>query len=197
MTQKQMYVPADETPGATPAYIEPDLVAETEQELKEEAAKLAAPVEASTTADKTLLAMLRIAESMEAFMKRQESTRQLSILEVAPVSPWNPEGRKDHPKFSRPTCVQGIQVDSFQHTAEEVKLFNQLKPGRYCNRVVEVQRLSDGTINLQWPGMKLDKRIAFYAEFPTIGKLLEACIAERAKKEADRKAGRYEDTDEL
>lgn len=141
--------------------------------------------------DATMQAMLRIAESMEKAEARREAVRQLGYNEIAPTSPWNPEGKRQRLGFSRPTFLHGIALNSLTHTEEEIALFNQLKPGRYIDRQVEVQLGSGGEVNLQWAGSKTDARITMYTRFPTISLLLKAVIAERQAKEEARKRGDY------
>lgn len=141
--------------------------------------------------DATMAAMLRIAESMEKQEARREAVRQLTYNEILPTSPWNPEGKRVRLGFSRPTYLHGIALNSLTHTEDEIALFNQLKPGRYLDRMVEVQLGSGGEINLQWAGAKNDARITMYTKYPTITHLLKAVIAERKAKEEARRRGDF------
>lgn len=150
-----------------------------------------------SAADANTAAMLRVAESMERIVSRQEATRQLSINEVLPNSPWNPEGKRVRAKFSRPTFLHGIDLNSLTLFEEEIELFNQLKPGRYIDRKVEVRLTQDGSIDLSWPGAKNDARIEMYSRFPTLASLLKAVIAERKAKEDRRRRGVFDDSDSL
>lgn len=147
--------------------------------------------------DPTAAAMLRIAQSMEAFMQRGEAQRQKTVNEVAHVTPWNPEGKRQRAGFTRPTYQHGIPLDPLTCTEETIRLFNQLKPGRYLDRKIEVQQAQDGAINLQWAGQRIDQRIEFYSRFGHIDDVLRAVIAERKVKEEAKKLGRVEDTDYL
>lgn len=168
---------------------EPDGPAPTMDQMGDAIKKVA--VDRDAALDTTMRAMLRIAESMEKSEARREAVRQLTYAEMIPTSPWNPEGKKVRLGFSRPTSMHGIPLNSLQHTEEEIALFNQLKPGRYVERKVEVQLGSGGEINIQWAGSKVDARIMMYTRFPTIVKLLETVIAERKAKEEARKRGDY------
>lgn len=148
------------------------------------------------TTDATSLAMLRIAQSMEKMMARDDRSRQLTITEILPVTPWNPEGKRDRLTFTRPTFMHGIALNPLTHRESEIKLFNALKPGRYLDRKVEVQRGNDGSINLKWEGGKIDKRIEMYSLYPDITTLLTAVIADRLTKEQKKKAGDVYEADD-
>lgn len=137
-------------------------------------------------------AMIRVMESMEKIVARQESTRQIPYNEVKPVSSFNPTGDRNHPQFSRPTHMDGILLNSLMHTAEEIKLFNQLKPGRYWERRIEVRRGSSGEIDLVRLGGRMDQRYERAGRFPTLVSMLEFIIAERKDKERKRREGLYE-----
>lgn len=142
-------------------------------------------------------AMLSIAENTEKREARAEAIRQIPYNEILPVSPWNPTGKRDRVKLTRPTYLHGIIVNPLTHTEEEITLWNKIKPGRYIDRKVEVRMQQDGSIDLSWPGAKTDARIEFYSRFPTLASLLQAVIAEREEKEARKRRGIYTDDDSL
>lgn len=155
------------------------------------------PLIETDTSTATLKAMLRVAESMEKITARQEEFRQVPFAEVKPVSSFNPTGRRDHPTFRRPTFMDGIPLNSLMHTPEEIQLFNQIKPGRYWNRRIEVRRGSSGEIDLIRIGSRLDQRMERNAAFPTLTSMLKAIILERDQQEQRRRSGQFEDDEAL
>lgn len=155
------------------------------------------PVEPLTPGDRAAMAMLRVAESLEKMEARRESVRQLTYAEITPVSPFNPEGKRVRLTFTRDTYLHGIQLNPFLHTEEEIALFNKLKPGRYLDRKVEVQRNNNGDVNLVWEGGKQDSRIQMYSTYPTIKSMLTAIVAERTAKEEKRKRGEIDEDEVL
>lgn len=183
--------------------VEAELLADAEAEAK--AFELSAQVEEEvkrrmkevSAADPTATAMLQIAQSMQAFMERGEATRQRQVHEISPVTPWNPEGKRQRVGFSRPTFQHGIPLDPLTCTEETIRLFNQLKPGRYLGRKIEVQLAQDGAINLQWAGQRIDQRIEFYSKFGHIDDVLRAVLAERTLKEEAKRTGQIEDSEYL
>lgn len=150
-----------------------------------------------TLADRTAAAMLRIAESMEKMEARREAVRQLTYAEILPVSAVNPEGKRNRIAFTRDTYLHGILLNPFQHTEEEIALFNKLKPGRYLDRKVEVQKNNNGDVNLVWEGGKNDNRMQMYSQYPSIVTMLKAIVAEREAKEAKRRAGLVDEDEVL
>jgi hypothetical protein len=152
---------------------------------------------APPTMEQGFAAMVRVAESMEKIVTRDESVRQLSYSEIKPTSPWNPEGKRVRPKFTRNTYLHGILLNPLTHSEEEIHLFNKLKPGRYLDRKVEVQRNNEGEINLQWAGAKNDMRIEMYTQYPSMTLMLRAIIAEREAKEERRRRGQFDDEEEV
>lgn len=188
----QPEVPHLPTEEVEQSFTEAEILAQAAADV----AALPQPSDAAPTIDATTAAMLRIAMSMETMMSRQEAVRQIPFNEVKPVTPWNPEGKTDRIGFSRTTYMHGIMLNPMTHTEETLRLFNQLKPGRYIDRKVEVQRGNDGSINIQWPGVRIDQRIEFYGRFNHIDVLLQAILDERKAKEDRRKLGILDDDEE-
>lgn len=187
----EQFETVDEAPaGSFLAEIEADVEAQLAQPKAAEPAPL-------TQADITSQAMLRIAQAMEARMAREESVRQIPITEIKPVTPWNPEGKKNRREFSRATFLNDVMLNPMTHSEAEMALFNKLKPGRYLNRRLEVQKNANGEINVVWNGKTLDKRMSFYSEFPSITLLLNAILKEREDKLAKRRANIIDDDDDL
>lgn len=172
--------------------------------MEEAEADVAAQTEAAQTATNaakeaspTELAMLKIAQSMEKMMSRQEEVRQIPFNEMKPVTPFNPTGSRTRKEFNRPTWQQDILLNPLTHSEEEMVLFNQLKPGRYINRTVEVIRGGDGGINLRWNGKAMDKRIEFYSQWPDIKLLIRAILKEREDKLARKRANVVDEDEDL
>lgn len=168
---------------------ESDLLTEQAEDIPPGVAAVDAGQAPAPSLEAYAAAMLRIAESMEKINARAESVRQIPFNEVIPDTPWNPKGKRDRVSFTRPTFLHGIALNPLMHTEEEIQLFNKLKPGRYLDRKVEVQRGNDGSMNLKWEGKKIDQRIMFYSEYPTISLLLSAIIKDREVKEEKRRKG--------
>lgn len=137
-------------------------------------------------------AMLKIAESLQGFMQNQERTKQKSYSEILPDSPFNPTGKKNRTRLRGQLFQHGIPVNPLMMTEEEIEIANQLKPGRYVNRSVEVTRMHDGSVNITWPNKRIDQRLEFQSRFPTFVALCQTIVKERLQKEDNRKRGVFE-----
>lgn len=140
-------------------------------------------------------AMLEVAQAVRDMLEQQRAIRQVPYNEIKPVSPWNPEGKRDRVKFIRETYQHGRWVNPMMVTEETITLFNQLKPGRYLDRKVEVNRNSEGAINVTWSNANPTQRMEFYRNYPSIEHVLRACIAERKLKEEKRRRGDIDDNE--
>jgi hypothetical protein len=136
--------------------------------------------------------LLRAIQSLEGHVSAQERTKQKTILDILPDSPWNPTGRRDMPSPRNQIFQHGMPVNPMMMTAEEIILANKLKPGRYVNRTVEVTRSTDGSLNITWPNKRIDQRMEFNGKFPTFASLCNTIIAERAQKEEARRKGQFD-----
>jgi hypothetical protein len=184
----------DDPPKTEPVsdeYVDPAEAFMTDEHLTDEPPAEPLIVDPTVTASEA--AMLRVAQAMEKIVTRQDEQRQVGLAEVRPVSSFNPTGDRNHPKFTRLTMMDGITLNSLMHTAEEVNLFNQIKPGRYWDRKIEVRRGSAGEIDLVRIGGKLDQRMERSAKFPTLVSMLTFIIQERERKEQRRKQGLFDD----
>lgn len=143
-------------------------------------------------------ALIDLAQAVKGIVSQQQATRQVPYHEIKPVTPFNPEGKRDRKKLKYTFLQHGKLVTPINLREEEIELINQLKPGRYWNRKIEVQISRDGTtLNLTWTNAKIEQRMEFNAAFPDLLAVLRHCIKERAEKEAKRKAGHVEEMEVL
>lgn len=142
-------------------------------------------------------ALIEMAKSLGVIVQNQERVRQKGILEIDPVTPWNPEGKRNRVALTRMTYQHGQLVNPFQMTEEEIVLANQLKPGRYYDRKIEVHRTEDGGINLTYHLGKVHERMELARQFPDFASLCRFLIKERAEKEEKKRRMTIEDDDYL
>lgn len=184
-------MPTIETPTPPADLISEDAILKGAPEDAEPATAALPPVE--STSDITAKAMLTIAESVKALVESQQSVRQIPLSEIKPVSPWNPEGKRNRVPLSRVTMINGNPLNPMMMTEGEIILANELKPGRYMNRKIEVQRSQDGTINIVWANAKIEQRMEMAALYPDFTALAKAVINDRKAKEEKRKSGVVEE----
>jgi len=136
-------------------------------------------------------ALVDVATAVKLLVEQQGATRQLTMNEIKPVTPWNPEGKRDRIKLKQEVFQHGYYLNPIMMTEATIDLFNQIKPGRYFGRKIEVQRLNNGELNITWSNAKLQDRIEMYMKFPHIDDILKYCIEERKQKEAAKRRGDF------
>ena len=142
-------------------------------------------------------AMIDVASAVKQLVERQEAVRQIPYNEIKPVTPWNPEGKRDRLKLKNEVFQHGYWLNPIMMTEKTIGLFNQLKPGRYFGRKIEVSRKHDGTLNITWSNAKIEQRMEFAMKFPHIDDILEYIINERKEKEEKRRSGKVDEEEFL
>lgn len=103
------------------------------------------------------------------------------------------------PRLKRKSYHHGLLLGdpkeaSNRLTPEEITLFNQLKPGAYCNGFVQVTRRRDKGIDIDYPLKTAAQRLRLVNEFGigSFAALLQRCVNEAAQP----KQAVIEDSDE-
>lgn len=120
-----------------------------------------------------------------------------AIQETAPVvqehisryrgaTPFNPSGAQEHERPQlRGTFLQNGSKMSMPFLSDnEINLLNQLKPGRFIGRKVEVvERVENGevTVEIRYSNGTNEQRLEMKNEVRNLAELLERCIAEAGK----------------
>jgi len=111
----------------------------------------------------------RIADALEALTKKSEAgpVPQISITRFKPQTPWNPSGDK-RTKLKRPTSINGHRLRELLLSPEEIKLLNELKPGKYGPRKSWVVIEENGgdvaessAIHFYFPNRTVEQRLEF------------------------------------
>jgi hypothetical protein len=194
--------------------MEDEILRQTEEEIKqdeEQRARLAAvaagipeipapPANGGAAPDPYTLAILQslqmTQQALIAFIKGQEANKTVPFHEVKYDTPWNPSGNRNRPKLRRPVMVSGFPVNPMMLSDAEINLLNQVKPGRYVNRTWEVQKLSDGTINIVYPNRTIDQRVNMAVMAPSLTALCEIILKDRLQQEEKRRRGSFEDDED-
>lgn len=185
----------------TPAFVnleEEILRGSAEDQLigrEEDEPKFRTPMEVKLDAQTE--ALLAMARNLGILVENQQRTKQLSLLEITPTTPWNPEGKRNRVPLTRPAYQHGQLINPLNMTEEEISLVNQIKPGRYYDRKIEVYRTVDGGINFTYMLGNTANKIEFWSKFPSLVSLLTYIIDERKAKEAKRRANVVEEDEFL
>jgi len=143
-----------------------------------------------------LQSMQMTQQALLAFIKGQEESKSIPYHLIKHDTPWNPEGKKDRAKLKRPTFLSGYPVNPMMHSEEEIRMLNEIRPGRYNERKWEVVRFSDdGSIDIRYPNRTIEQRMEMAMKAPTLTVLLGLIISERVRQD-ERKSAPYDPDDE-
>lgn len=121
------------------------------------------------TQDEAPVKASELSEVLGRLVDLQESgpVKQVPIHKAKHVTPWNPEGKFKRPQLERKTYMNGHPMSENMMTEEEIKLANQLKPGKYQDRqwvVVHTDGEGDSEMFIYIPNKKLDQRMAMQSK---------------------------------
>jgi hypothetical protein len=121
--------------------------------------------------------------------------KQVSILEATPMTPWNPDGSV-RPKLKRASFQNGARLDEGRMTAEEITLFNQIKPGLYNHKKWEVAKGKNKGIDIRYKNKTIEQRIDLKGDARNLATMLRMIVTEQEARAAAKKAGKSDDEDE-
>jgi hypothetical protein len=126
----------------------------------------------------------KLAGAISSGIVQSQPAKKIEITDYKVKTPWNPEGNTKRPTLSRQTLQNGYEVSEHFLTDEEIRLFNELKPGRYLNRKIEVivresENGSADTVDLRYPNKTIDQRYDLKALASNLEDLLRKIIAEQ------------------
>lgn len=95
-------------------------------------------------------------------------------------TPWTPKDGSPKLKFKRKAHLHGILQHENRLSNEEIALWNQLKPGIYCDGGVKVVRRKDRGIDIEYPCRTASQRLKLVNEHGIIShkSLLERLVEE-------------------
>jgi hypothetical protein len=112
--------------------------------------------------------------------------RQVPITRYRGRTVFNPTGAPPHkrPQFTRDYYQNGKQLEAHVQFDKDIVMLNQLKPGRYLDRKVEViERYSENgeanQLEIRYPSATPDDRFAMTKYFRSFTELLERILAEQ------------------
>ena len=139
-----------------------------------------------------------VSELAQALITAIETTRppsKKSVFTRKKGDPWQPKDGSAKLKFKRAFYQHGIKIDEDQLTNENIALLNQLKPGRYCEGWVRVEKRKDGGYNLAYPVKTAAQRMKLSHTYgiTSFGSFIQRLLDEKANPVKYRKP---EDDDE-
>jgi len=113
--------------------------------------------------------------------------KQLPITKYKHKTPWNPTGKKEsqRPQFARLYMQNGAQIALWHVTDADVELLNQLRPGRYFDRKVEVvERVGENVgdqacIEIRYNNASADQRFDLKNYFRNFSEMLRLIVEQQ------------------
>jgi hypothetical protein len=113
--------------------------------------------------------------------------KQINITQYRTKSKENPQGLQDHERvqFSRTYWQNGVRIELWQVSDEDVARLNQLKAGRYIDRKVEVVERPSETgeptsVEIRYSNATLEQRFDLKNRFRNFTELLMLILDEQA-----------------
>lgn len=154
---------------------------------------MAAADKAAATSETSELAAAL--QALAQATNKVDPLKQVSILEAPPTTPWNPDGSV-RPKLKRVCYQNGARLDEGRMTAEEITLFNQIKPGLYNHKKWEVAKGRNKGIDLRYKNKTIEQRMELKGDTKDIAGVLRMIVTEQEAQAAARKAGKFDEDDD-
>lgn len=126
-----------------------------------------------------------IAQATTAAIQAAKPIEKKTILTYTGKNPWSPPDGEAKLKLKRTMYIHSLMINPDQVSNAEIKLLNKVRPGRYCDGFISVERRRDKGINITWPIKTVDQRMRMSAIYGirNLEELLQRCIDEdRAPK---------------
>lgn len=133
---------------------------------------------ASTTVD-----VMELAQAIKLAVEETAPIKQVHISQYRGKTPWNPTGKRPHerPKLRGEFLQNGRKMYAERMSDREIELLNQIRPGRYVNRKIEViERVmnDESTIEIRYNNGSPDQRSELKNEVRNLTEMLERIVAE-------------------
>lgn len=103
-------------------------------------------------------------------------------------TPWTPRDGTPKLKLKRKMYQHGLPQDEDILSNEEIRLFNELRPGIYLSNTVKVNRRKDRGLDISYPIKTASQRLKLINQFGirNLTELLTLCIEESKRPVKER-----------
>lgn len=111
--------------------------------------------------------------------------KQIHISRYKAQTPFNPTGNKQRPKLNGKYWQNGYPLRPQHMTDEEITLANQIRPGRYFDRIVEVvERHENGEreVEIRYSNATVEQKMNNKNQFRNFKELCEGILTESKPK---------------
>lgn len=128
-----------------------------------------------------------LAEALKFAITESSPVQQVHISRYKPITPWNPTGSVRRVPMNGKYFQNGSEIQEWRVTDEDITLLNQLQPGRYMGRKVEVvERNADGdrSVDIRYSNKDVGQRMDMKGLARNFTELLQNIVTEQkpAKK---------------
>lgn len=123
-----------------------------------------------------------LAKAITEAVAEASPVKQVHISRYKAETPWNPTGNKRRLQMNAKFYQNGSQIRDWHVTDEDIALLNQLKPGRYVDRKVEVierNENSDRSIEIRYSNETIGQRMELKNHFRNFTELLQSIVTEQ------------------
>ncbi len=119
-----------------------------------------------------------VAQAIEASRPQKKT-----IFTRVKGTPWTPKDGSPKAKFKRKAYQHSLPLDEKFMSNEEITLFNQLRPGTYCDGLIRVTKRRDKGMDLTYPVKTNSQRLKLVAEYglTNLTQIMNKCILEASQ----------------
>lgn len=122
-----------------------------------------------------------LAKAITEAVAEASPVKQVHISRYRAQTPWNPTGELRRRKMEARFLQNGIELRDWHITDEDIDLLNQIKPGRYMDRKVEVvERNENGsrTVEIRYSNQSIGQRMEMKNYARNFTELLQNIVTE-------------------
>jgi len=163
---------------------DPTMAAQAEVDRQEGAASEAPAPTSQSTQDQVNAKLTAVLERLTEQADRG-AVKQIPLAKAKIRTPWNPTGDRMRPKLQRITRMNGFRLTETKLTNNAIRLFNQLRAGKYNQGRWVVMESTDpaagnsGAVDLYVQNKSFADRIQLKGDAPTIDVLLWKIVKEQ------------------
>jgi hypothetical protein len=133
-----------------------------------------------------------LAKAITDAVTEASPVKQVHISKYKAITPWNPTGALRRPAMNAKFLDNGSEIPDWKVTDEDIALLNQLKPGRYLDRKLEVIERNDNggarTVEIRYSNKNVGQRMEMKNYGRNFTELLQNIVTEQKPKAGTAKA---------
>jgi len=143
---------------------------------------VAHPRAESSVMAEAIVDVSELAQAIKAAVEETAPIKQVHISRYVAKTAFNPTGAKKRPKLNCTFLQNGYEPPTDKMFDEEIELVNQLRPGRYLDRKVEVIERIEGnerSIELRYSNGTVEQRMEMKNIARSLREMLRLIVSEQ------------------